>query len=95
MPTILRVIYAGVSSKGKTKININGRNRIPDILTEDVLGEVKNVRYIYNTLQLRDYAEYAKSTNRALELYVRPTTQIARTVKEAGWKTKNYGEKIV
>ena len=81
-------LYAGVSSKGKTKIRINGRNRIPDILTEDVLGEVKNVRYVCNTLQLRDYAEYAKSTNRALELYVRPTTKIAKTIKEAGWEIK-------
>ena len=81
-------LLAGVSSKGKTKIFVNGRNRIPDILTDNVLGEVKNVKYISNTLQLRDFADFAKSTGRSMELYVRPTTKIAKTVTKAGWKIK-------
>ena len=79
---------AGISSKGKTEILINGRYRIPDKLTKDTLIEVKNVKYISNTRQLKDYADYAKLTERQLELYVRPTTKVAKTVIDAGWKIK-------
>ena len=59
---------AGISSKGKTKIFINGRIRIPDKLTAGVLTEVKNVKYISNTQQLKDYADFARQTGRQLEL---------------------------
>ena len=79
---------AGISSKGKTKIFVNGRNRIPDKLTNGVLTEVKNVKYISNTQQLKDFADFAKQTGRQLELYVRPTTQVAQTVIDAGWNIK-------
>ena len=79
---------AGISSKGKTKIFINGRNRIPDKLTQDVLTEVKNVKYISNTQQLKDFADFAHQTKRQLELYVRPTTKVAQTVIDAGWNIK-------
>ena len=37
------------------------------------------------TLQLRDFADYAKLTGRSLELFVRPTTKVATTVISAGW----------
>ena len=79
---------AGITSKGKTKIFINGRNRIPDKLTDNVLTEVKNVKYISNTQQLKDFADFAQQTGRELELHVRPTTKVARTVIDAGWKIK-------
>ena len=79
---------AGISSKGKTKIFINGRNRIPDKLTDDVLTEVKNVKYICNTQQLRDFADFARSKGMKLELYVRRTTKISQTVRDAGWNIK-------
>ena len=36
--------------------------------------------------QLRDFADYAHATNRALELWVRPTTKVASTVFDAGWE---------
>ena len=79
---------AGISSKEKTPILINGRIRIPDKLTAGVLTEVKNVKYISNTQQLKDYADFARKTGRQLELYVRPTTKVSQTVLDAGWQIK-------
>jgi hypothetical protein len=79
---------AGIDPKAKAPIQINGRTRIPDALTESTLTEVKNVKYISNTQQLRDFADYAKATGRSLELYVRPTTKVAATVVNAGWEIK-------
>ena len=80
---------AGIDPTAKQTIQINGRTRIPDAMSATTLTEVKNVKYISNTQQLRDYADYAKLTNRALELYVRPTTKVAKTVTEAGWQIKH------
>ena len=80
---------AGIDPTAKQTIQINGRTRIPDAMSVTTLTEVKNVKYISNTQQLRDYADYAKLTNRALELYVRPTTKVAKTVTEAGWQIKH------
>ena len=80
---------AGIDPAAKQSITINGRTRIPDKLTFDALIEVKNVKYISNTLQLRDFAQYATTNHLGLELFVRPTTRIARTIIEAGWNI-NY-----
>lgn len=81
---------AGINPKAKISIEVNGRTRIPDALTPTELIEVKNVKYISNTQQLRDFATYAKGDGRNLELilYVRPNTKIASTVKKAGWTIK-------
>ena len=76
---------AGIDRAAKQPINVNGRVRIPDAMTDSVLKEVKNVNYISNTQQLRDFATYANATGRVLELWVRPTTQVAKTVISAGW----------
>lgn len=76
---------AGIDQSQKKAIRINGRVRIPDELTQTTLKEVKNVKYISNTRQLRDFADYAKATGRSLELWVRPTTKVAKTVIDAGW----------
>ena len=76
---------ANIDPKAKTKIEINDRTRIPDELNDIWLKEVKNVHYISNTQQLRDYALYAKSRQLKYILCVRPTTKISSTVKEAGW----------
>jgi RHS repeat-associated protein len=51
--------------------NLAGRLRIPDGITTTRLSEVKNVRYQGLTSQLRDYAEFARETQRAFVLYVR------------------------
>ena len=79
---------AGIDPSAKRAIRINGRVRIPDELTQTTLKEVKNVKYVSNTLQLRDFADYAKITGRTLELWVRPTTKIAKTVIDAGWNIR-------
>lgn len=76
---------AGIDRSQKKAIRINGRVRIPDELTQTTLKEVKNVKYISNIRQLRDFADYAKATDRSLELWVRPTTKVAKTVIDAGW----------
>ena len=80
---------AGIDQSAKEPIQINGRTRIPDALTDTTLTEVKNVKYISNTQQLRDFAAFANDTGRSLELWVRPTTSIAKTVIDAGWNI-NY-----
>ncbi len=75
---------AGIDPKAKRSIRVNGRIRIPDALTDTVLKEVKNVKCLSNTQQLKDFATYAQATNRAMELWVRPTTKIAKTAIESG-----------
>ena len=75
----------GIDQSAKKPIQINGRTRIPDAMTDTTLTEVKNVKYISNTQQLRDFAAFANDTGRSLELWVRPTTRIAKTVIDAGW----------
>ncbi len=77
---------ARINPKDKSPIEINGRTRIPDALTRKKLIEVKNVKYISNTRQLQDFADFAHNTHRSLVLYVRPNTVVAKTVLEAGWK---------
>ncbi|WP_390896941.1 putative toxin [Rubinisphaera margarita] len=61
--------FSGIEKNTK-KIKVNGRNRIPDGLTDDVISEVKNVRRLSYSRQLRDFADYAKQTSRRFELHV-------------------------
>jgi len=67
----------------KTKIAINGRNRIPDGLNGTTLTEVKNVANMSYTRQLRDFADYAGQNGLVYELYVRPTTKLSGPLLEA------------
>lgn len=67
----------------KARIGINGRNRIPDGLTADVLTEVKNVNSLSFTRQLRDFADYAQDTGRQFDLFVRPDTRLSGPLQEA------------
>ena len=80
---------AGINPKAKQPIQVNGRTRIPDALTETALIEVKNVKYISNTSQLRDFATYANNNNLSKILYVRPSTKVAKTVIDAGWEIRH------
>ena len=77
---------AGIDQNAKVLIRINGRIRKPDALDELSLTEVKNVKYISNTLQLRDYADFAAKYNLDKILKVRPNTHITPSVLNAGWK---------
>lgn len=46
--------------------------RIPDALTDSELIEVKNVRRLRLTPQIRDFLMFCEETQRTLVLYVRP-----------------------
>jgi RHS repeat-associated protein len=67
----------------KGRIAVNGRNRVPDGLTADVLSEVKNVESLSFTRQLRDYVDFAQSTRRQFDLYVRESTRLSGPLQQA------------
>ncbi len=50
---------------------VNMRKRVSDGLTEDVLSEIKNVRRLSLTLQLRDYLKYAEENELIMQVFVR------------------------
>jgi restriction endonuclease fold toxin 7 of polymorphic toxin system len=62
----------GKYTKARTKI------RIPDALTARLLKEVKNVRNLVLTRQLRDFIMYAGATGRRFELWIRPSIKGAK-----------------
>ncbi|EDL59893.1 putative toxin [Gimesia maris] len=72
---------AGIGGR-KTKISINGQNRIPDSLTATKLTEVKNVAKLSYTRQLRDFSDYAKTNGLRYELFVRGSTKLSSTLLE-------------
>jgi RHS repeat-associated protein len=78
----------------KKRIQIPGtsRFRVPDRLTDEVLTEVKNVKKLPYTRQLRDYAAYCKA-NPPLKfvLWVRRSTKLSGPLEQA----KNSGEIII
>jgi hypothetical protein len=76
-------VRAACSIGDKMKIAVNGRNRIPDGLTNTVLSEVKNVGSLSYTQQLRDFADFAAQNGRQFDLYVRPTTQLSGPLMDA------------
>jgi hypothetical protein len=67
----------------KVKIPINGRFRIPNGMTPTTLSEVKNVKALSFTRQLRDFADYAQQTGRRFDLYVRPSTTLSGPLRDA------------
>jgi len=67
----------------KELIRINGRGRIPDGLTTNVLSEVKNVRSLSFTRQLRDFSDFAQQTGRRFDLFLRPNTRVSRPLQDA------------
>jgi RHS repeat-associated protein len=67
----------------KVSIDINGRVRIPDGLTDSTLSEVKNVANQSFTRQLRDYLDFAQQTGRRFDLYLRPSTNVSGPLQDA------------
>ena len=67
----------------KATVSINGRTRILDGLTDRAVTEVKNVRSLSLTTQIRDNIDYAAQTGRRLDLYVRPDTHLSGPLLEA------------
>ena len=62
---------------------LSGTNRYPDIFTQEVIGDVKNVARLSFTQQLQDYAAFAQATGRKFHLYVKPTTKLTGPLNEA------------
>jgi len=56
---------------------VNGRTRIFDGLNSNAVSEVKNVRQLSFTRQLRDYADYASQHGLRLDIYVRGGTSMS------------------
>ena len=78
---------ARVNPTTKTQINIaNGSIRIPDKFEGGIITEVKNVKKLSNTAQLRDFASYAGNNEKIL--YVRPDTQVSKSITQAGWEIR-------
>ena len=67
----------------KAAIDVAGRMRIPDGLTETTIGEVKNVRSLSYTQQLRDFSTYASENGLRFDLYTRPETQLSGPLLDA------------
>ena len=73
----------------KVLIPVGDRNRIPDGLTPETLSEVKNVKSLSYTAQLRDFDAYAKAHHLDFDLYVRapvdgvPATKLSRPLQDA------------
>jgi hypothetical protein len=57
--------------------------RFPDELTRDALTEVKNVKSLNFTRQLRDYLSHAQSNNLDMILYTRPNTVMSGPLRQA------------
>ncbi len=76
-------VRAAVDIGEKAKIVVNGRNRIPDGLTSTVLSEVKNVKSLSFTKQLRDFSDFAKSNGKSFDLYMRPNTRVSAPLQDA------------
>jgi len=76
-------VRAAYSIGGRGFFRVGSRVRFPDGLTLAAVSEVKNVRSLSYTSQLRDYSDFAKSTGRSFDLYVRPDTLLSGPLVEA------------
>ena len=67
----------------KVRIVVNGRSRIPDELTATTVREVKNVKSLAFTRQLRDFVQFAQETERRFLVVVRPDTRLSQPLQDA------------
>lgn len=67
----------------KATVNVNGRTRIFDGLTDTAVTEVKNISSLSYTQQLKDSLSYAQATGRGFDLYVRPDTYLSGPLRDA------------
>ncbi len=85
----VRVGKAGEDAAGivgpKSRIRIPGtdRYRVPERITPTTITEVKNVRRLSYTQQLRDLVNAAEVTGRDFELFIRETTEVSGPLREA------------
>ena len=81
---------AGITKNTKS-YRVNGRWRIPDGITKKYVQEVKNVKKLSLTSQLKDSIQLAKNMGKKLQLFIRPDTYLSGPLKEA---IKQYGIKV-
>ena len=86
---------AGITAPKVGLMMPSGIRRFPDNFDEsaNVLTEVKNVKSLSYTQQLRDYAAYAQQNGVTFNLYVRPSTRLSGPLlqaKDAGQIIVNY-----
>lgn len=77
-----RVARAKERKRRIPSLNGTARFRVPDILTETELIEVKNVRRLALTPQLRDFLSYAESSRIAFVLLTRFDTVLAPDIRD-------------
>ncbi|MCX5650656.1 MAG: putative toxin, partial [Planctomycetota bacterium] len=66
----------------KKPIVVNGRRRIPDGMNRTTLTEIKNVKSLSYTQQLRDYADYANENGLVFELWMPRGVEMSRTLRD-------------
>ena len=64
-------------------IEIHGRKRVPDGVTDTVLTEVKNVKKLSFTSQLRDYLDISREQGLRFDLFVRRDTKLSEPLLQA------------
>ena len=68
----------------KIRITINGRDRIVDGLNDIALSEIKNVKKLSYTRQLRDFTDYSLQKGFQFNLYIlSPKTYLSIPLKNA------------
>jgi hypothetical protein len=64
-------------------IQINGRTRIPDGINRDTLTEIKNRGYTPFNQQLRDSLDFARNSNRNMDLFLPPGGRVSDQLQRA------------
>jgi hypothetical protein len=68
--------------KPSIRIPGSGGLRFPDRLTDKTLEEVKNVKYLALTQQIRDYLAYAQANQLTFILHVHPETKYSGPLQD-------------
>jgi hypothetical protein len=68
--------------KPSIKIPESGVTRYPDRLTQETIEEVKNVKYLAFTQQLRDYLAHAQNNDLTFILHARPDTTYSGPLRQ-------------
>ncbi|MBV7306985.1 NBR1-Ig-like domain-containing protein [Xanthomonas vasicola] len=76
-------VRAAVDIGPKESIKVAGRTRIPDGLTSTVLSEVKNVKSMSYTQQLRDFAQFSQDKGMRFDLYLRKGAEVSGPLQDA------------
>jgi len=78
-----RAVRAVFDLGERVSIRVAGRTRIPDGISRTALSEVKNVKSLSYTSQLRDYATFARQEGLRFDLYVRTNTKLSGPLFDA------------